>query len=163
MENFDNKRLADVASKWWADKLDGTAKQDFGITQETLDEYMNLFCAGKKLSVELFNKIAQENALKKAVPEFLRMRFRKVLRTYIEKELNERGFAGLSVELEAEGMLGLVAYICNIEHGQFSVFPPFTEMFIEKGRIEVKYGKSERNYQEIFNLNKQKQNNDFIK
>lgn len=154
MENFDNKRLASVAAKWWADKLDGNAKQDFGISQETLDDYSEAFLGGRQFTLETFNKLAQQATQRKAVSDIKRLQFRKMLAKYIEKELNERGFAGLSTELAAEGMLALVAYYCNIEHGHFSAFPAYTDMFIEKGKIEVRYGKSQKNYQEIFNLNK---------
>ena len=163
-KNFDNKRLASVAAKWWADQLDGNAKQDYGITQEDVDDTCKNFFNDKiKISLEQFQELLQKRAKAKAAPDILRLKFRKLLAKHIEKELDERGFAGLSVELEAEGMLALVAYYCNIYHGQYSAFPAYTDMFIEKGKIEVKYGKTATQYKEIFNLNKHVEMPDFQK
>lgn len=161
MEDFDNKRLASVAAKWWADKLDGSAKQDFGISQDELDAYGKI--NNQKITLEQFQEIAQKRTKQKAVPDILRLKFRKMLAKYIEKELNEQKSAYLYVELAAEGLLGLVAYYCNIEHGHFSAFPAYTEMFIEKGKVEVRYGKSAIAYQEIFNLDKHVEPPDFSK
>lgn len=141
--NLQHKKIARLAAKWWANVLDGRAKQDLGFPKG--EELAQITQEDPTLhaQVVMLQKLLESHTREQAVPRYKRDAFEVKLAELIEKDLNETGCAYLYVEEgEVEGRLGLAAYYCGIEHGAHSAFPCNTEMFVLPDKIELKYGKS---------------------
>lgn len=143
-KEFQIKKMARMAAKWWANVLDGRAKQDLGLPEG--EELAQITQDDPTLNAQivLFQKLLQYNTQDHAVPRYKRDAFEVKLAELIEKDLKETGCAYLYVEEgDVEGRLGLAAYYCGIEHGPHSAFPCNTEMYVLPDKIELKYGKSD--------------------
>jgi len=114
-----------VAAKWWADKLNGLAKQDngapdmaggFGALLMMLSSAMNAVDPGKR-----------EN-------------FRAVLEEKVDEALGRYGSCNLMVDYGAEGLLALAANEVGINCGTGSAFPVKTYMTVSKESVKVSYG-----------------------
>lgn len=114
-----------VASKWWADKLNGLAKQDngapdmaggFGALLMMLSSAMNGVDAGKRDG------------------------FRVVLEEKVDEALGRYGSCNLMVDYGAEGLLALAAQQVGINCGTGSAFPVKTYMTVSKESVKVSYG-----------------------
>ena len=116
---------SEVAAKWWADKLDGTAKQDngapemaggFGALLMMMSSMMNAVDAGK------------------------REEFRAILEAKVDEALERYGSCNLMVDYGAEGLLALAAQQVGINCGTGSAFPVKTFMTVSKESVKVSYG-----------------------
>ncbi len=127
-------KTAEVAAKWWADKLDGMAKQDNGAP-----EMANGLGGLLMMMSSLMHKVSPEK----------REAFRIALETKLDESLDQIidgledmacGQISLRVDYGAEGLLADVASSLGIPYGTGSAFPVKTSMAVSKKDVKLWYG-----------------------
>ena len=127
-------KTAEVAAKWWADKLDGMAKQDNGAP-----EMANGLGGLLMMMSSLMHKVSPEK----------REAFRIALETKLDESLDQKldgledmacGQISLRVDYGAEGLLAEVASSLGIPYGTGSAFPVKTSMAVSKKDVKLWYG-----------------------
>ena len=127
-------KTAEVAAKWWADKLDGMAKQDNGAP-----ELANGLGGLLMMMSSLMHKVSPEK----------REAFRIALETKLDESLDQKldgledmacGQISLRVDYGAEGLLAEVASSLGIPYGTGSAFPVKTSMAVSKKDVKLWYG-----------------------
>lgn len=127
-------KTAEVAAKWWADKLDGMAKQDNGAP-----EMANGLGGLLMMMSSLMHKVSPEK----------REAFRIALETKLDESLDQKldgledmacGQISLRVDYGAEGLLADVASSLGIPYGTGSAFPVKTSMAVSKKDVKLWYG-----------------------
>ena len=127
-------KTAEVAAKWWADKLDGMAKQDNGAP-----EMANGLGGLLMMMSSLMHKVSPEK----------REAFRIALETKLDESLDQNidgledmacGQISLRVDYGAEGLLAEVASSLGIPYGTGSAFPVKTSMAVSKKDVKLWYG-----------------------
>ncbi len=127
-------KTAEVAAKWWADKLDGMAKQDNGAP-----EMANGLGGLLMMMSSLMHKVSPEK----------REAFRIALEAKLDEELDQKldgledmacGQISLRVDYGAEGLLAEVASSLGIPYGTGSAFPVKTSMAVSKKDVKLWYG-----------------------
>ena len=127
-------KTAEVAAKWWADKLDGMAKQDNGAP-----EMANGLGGLLMMMSSLMHKVSPEK----------REAFRIALETKLDESLDQEldgledmacGQISLRVDYGAEGLLAEVASSLGIPYGTGSAFPVKTSMAVSKKDVKLWYG-----------------------
>ena len=127
-------KTAEVAAKWWTDKLDGMAKQDNGAP-----EMANGLGGLLMMMSSLMHKVSPEK----------REAFRIALETKLDESLDQKldgledmacGQISLRVDYGAEGLLAEVASSLGIPYGTGSAFPVKTSMAVSKKDVKLWYG-----------------------
>ncbi len=127
-------KTAEVAAKWWADKLDGMAKQDNGAP-----EMANGLGGLLMMMSSLMHKVSPEK----------REAFRIALESKLDESLDQIidgledmacGQISLRVDYGAEGLLADVASSLGIPYGTGSAFPVKTSMAVSKKDVKLWYG-----------------------
>ncbi len=127
-------KTAEVAAKWWADKLDGMAKQDNGAP-----EMANGLGGLLMMMSSLMHKVSPEK----------REAFRIALESKLDESLDQKldgledmacGQISLRVDYGAEGLLAEVASSLGIPYGTGSAFPVKTSMAVSKKDVKLWYG-----------------------
>lgn len=114
-----------VAAKWWADKLNGLAKQDNGAPD---------------MAGGLGALLMMMSSAMNAVDAGKREEFRVVLEEKVDEALGRYGSCNLMVDYGAEGLLALAAREVGINCGTGSAFPVKTYMTVSKESVKVSYG-----------------------
>ncbi len=127
-------KTAEVAAKWWADKLDGMAKQDNGAPE---------------MANGLGGLLMMMSSLMHGVSPEKREAFRITLESKLDESLDQKldgledmacGQISLRVDYGAEGLLADVASSLGIPYGTGSAFPVKTSMAVSKKDVKLWYG-----------------------
>lgn len=115
-------KSAEVAANWWANAIDGKAKQDAKLDNPMAEMLMIL------------------SSIKNAVPKVKRDEFQMKLEQRLVEELEKTKYVNLNVDYGAEGILYQVATECGINCGLGSAFPVKTSMEITQDSVKVSNG-----------------------
>lgn len=119
-----------IAAEWWANQLDGSAKQDDGE---------------RGISHSLLVISAMENAVSPAK----QAEYEDVLEGLIDDALDTFGFCRLRVTYEAKDELQIAARLTGVPYEAGSSFPAYNDMLVTKDKILHKEGYNA--YQEPYN------------
>ena len=116
-------KSAEVAAKWWAEHLDGTAKQDNGTDNLLMAELMML------------------SALSNAVPKLVRDEFQRRLEENINEQLEDGALKViLRVDYYPDGILRTVAEDLEIDCSTGGPWPIKTYMVVTKDKVDLSFG-----------------------
>ncbi len=151
MEEKKCDKTIDFAIKWWTDILSG--KESARPFSEEMKDDLEEIKDEHEAAYDFFSKVIElidvEMEEKRSVAylnsEQIR-RFEEQLRIHIKKSLEKDGYAYLHTDeyARANGVLGLATYYAGIRNegnleGEPSPFPDGVEMWIEPGKVEIRY------------------------
>lgn len=151
MEEKKCDKTIDFAIKWWTDILSGkeSARSFSEEMRDDLEEIKDEHEAAYDFFSKVIELIDVEMEEKRSIAylnsEQIR-RFEEQLRIHIKKGLEKDGYAYLHTDeyARANGVLGLATYYAGIRNegnleGEPSPFPDGVEMWIEPGKVEIRY------------------------
>lgn len=151
MEGKKCDKTIDFAIKWWTDILSGkeSARSFYEEMKDDLEEikegHEEAYTFLSQVMEQLDAEMEEERSEVYLNTEQVR-RFEEQLRVQIKKSIEKDGYAYLHTDeyARANGVLGLATYYAGIRNegnleGEPSPFPDGVEMWIEPGKVEIRY------------------------